>query len=141
MMGNDAKIPADAFAESPSDCAAAFREGVMRFRDEWNPAAPEFGVDINGRHVALSDLCGLVGGLGDRLPETVLDRLLCEIHGARHASLRAELCNDPSYATAAACLLTLMQDSRAALRRLEAERFRTPGVKLWNNRCDDGGSG
>ena len=139
MTKDDAKTTVHTSAESPPDYGSAFCEGVMRFRDEWNPAEPEFSVEISGKPFALSDVCGLVGGLGDHLPENVLDRLLSELHDARYTHVKAELANDPSYSTAAGCLLTLMHDSRAALRRLE-ERFRTPGVKLWSKRDDNSGS-
>jgi hypothetical protein len=118
--------------ELPLDYGGAFCDGVMRFRDEWNPAAPEFSVDIGGKPFALSDLCRLVRGLGGRLPKDVLNRLLSDMHNARYTRLKTELADDPSYSTAAGCLLMLINDSRAALRRLDEERFRSPGVKLWD---------
>ena len=118
-------------AELPFDYGSAFCEGMMRFRDEWNPAAPEFTLDISGKPFTLSDLCALVIGLGGHLPTNALNRLLSEMHNARYTRLKMELADDPSYSTAASCLLRLMNDSRAALRRLDEERFRAPGVKLW----------
>src|SRR6202034_2099522 len=92
------------------DYRGAFCEGVMRFRDEWNPAAPEFILDISGKPFALSDLCGLVAGLGGHLPTNVLNRLLSEMHNARHTQAKMELADDPSYSTAADCLLKLIND-------------------------------
>ena len=126
--------------ELPLDYRSAFCEGVMRFRDEWNPAAPEFRLDISGKPFTLSDLCGLVVGLGGHLPTNVLNRLLSEMHNARYTRLKVELANDPSYSTAARCLLRLMNDSRAALHRLDEERFRAPGVKLWDKQGTHNGS-
>ena len=126
--------------ELPLDYRSAFCEAVMRFRDEWNPAAPEFRLDISGKPFALSDLCGLVVGLGDHLPTNVLNRLLSEMHNARYTRLKVELADDPSYPTAARCLLRLMNDSRAALHRLDEERFRAPGVKLWDKQGTHNGS-
>jgi hypothetical protein len=126
--------------EVPLDYGSAFCEAVMRFRDEWNPAAPEFILDISGKPFALSDLCGLVVGLGGHLPTNVLNRLLSEMHNARYTRLKTELADDPSYSTAAGCLLRLMNDSRAALHRLDEERFRAPGVKLWDKQGTHTGS-
>jgi hypothetical protein len=116
------------------DYRGAFCEGVMRFRDEWNPAVPEYSVDICGQPFVLSDLCKLVSGLDGHLPNDVCIRLLSEMHNAQFARLKTELADDPSYATAADCLLMLINDSRAALQRLDEERFRSPGVKLWDKR-------
>jgi hypothetical protein len=62
------------FGEQPFDYGRAFCDGVMRFRDEWNPATPEFSVDISGRPSALSDLCRLVRNVGGHLPKDVLNR-------------------------------------------------------------------
>ena len=121
------------------DYRGAFCEGVMRFRDEWNPAAPEFSVEISGKPYMLSDLCRLVRGFGGHLPKDVLIRLLSEMHNARYVRLKTELADDPSYSTAADCLLMLIKESRAALQRLDEERFRSPGVKLWDKRGPDGG--
>jgi len=45
-------------SELPLDYGSAFCEGVLRFRDEWNPAAPDFSLDISGKPFTLSDLCG-----------------------------------------------------------------------------------
>jgi hypothetical protein len=124
----------------PFDYGAAFCDAVMRFRDEWNPAATEFSVDIGGRAFVLSDLCRLVRSLSGHLPKNVLDRLLSEMHNARYMRLKIELASDPSYANAADCLLMLINDSRAALRRLDEERFKSPGVKLWDKQGADSGS-
>lgn len=124
--------------EQPLDYGRAFCDGVMRFRDEWNPAAPEFSVDISGRPFALSDLCRLVRNVGGHLPKDVLNRLLSEMHNARYMQLKTALADDPSYSTAAGCLLMLINDSKAALQRLDEERFRTPGVKLWDKRGTNG---
>ena len=120
----------DASAASLADCTRAFCEGVMRFRDEWNPAASEFSINISGTLFAISDICKFLGGCDDKLPQDVLGRLLCEMHDPRRAPLREELTTDTSYSTAALCLLTLIHDSKEALRRLRDERFRTPGVKF-----------
>ena len=127
-------------AELPFDYGSAFCEGMMRFRDEWNPAAPEFTLDISGKPFTLSDLCALVIGFRGHLPTNALNRLLSEMHNARYTRLKMELADDPSYSTAASCLLTLMNDSRAALRRLDEERFRAPGVKLWGKQGAQSGS-
>jgi len=120
----------DASAASLTGCTRAFCEGAMRFRAEWDPAATEFSINVNGKPFAISDVCKFVVGLDDHLPEDVLDRLLSEMHDPGHAHLKAELTTDPSYSTAAYCLLMLIHDSKAALRRLRDERFRTPGVKF-----------
>ena len=126
--------------EPSLDYRGAFCDGVMRFRDEWNPAAPEFSVDIGGTPFVLSDLCRLVRGLGGHLPKDVLNRLLSEMHNARYMRLKTKLADDPSYSTAAGCLLMLINDSRAALRRLDEERFKSPGVKLWDKQGTNGGT-
>jgi hypothetical protein len=116
----------------PLDYGAAFCDGVMRFRDEWNPAATEFSVDIGGKPFLLSDLCRLVRSRSGHLPRNVLNQLLSEMHNIRYERLKTELADDPSYSTAARCLLVLINDSRAALQRLDEERFKSPGVKLWD---------
>jgi hypothetical protein len=122
------------------DYCGGFCDAVLRLRDEWNPAAPEFSVDINGKPFALSDVCGLVKGVSGHLPKNVLDRLLSEMHSARYMRLKTELVDNPSYSTAADCLLMLINDSKVALRRLDDERFRSPGVKLWDKRDSASGS-
>jgi hypothetical protein len=137
MMNDETKSSS---GELPFGYGGAFCDGVMRFRDEWNPAATEFSVDIGGRAFVLSDLCQLVRGLSGHLPKNVLNRLLSEMHNARYMHLKTELAHDPSYSTAADCLLTLINDSRAALQRLDEERFKTPGVKLWDKQGPNGGS-
>jgi hypothetical protein len=124
--------------ELPLDYGGAFCDGVMRFRDEWNPAATEFSVDIGGKPFVLSDLCRLVRDLGGHLPRNVLNRLLSEMHNVRYARLKTELAGDPSYSTAAECLLMLINDSKAALQRLDEERFKSPGVKLWDKQGSSG---
>lgn len=126
--------------ELPIEYGGAFCEGVMRFRDEWNPAAPDFSVIINGKPFGLSDLCRLAIGRSGQLPKDVLDRLLSEMHHERYMHLKTQLADDPSYSTAGECLLTLINDSRAALRRLDEERFRSPGVKLWDKLGTSNGS-
>jgi hypothetical protein len=132
--------PKSSSGELSFDYGTAFCDGVMRFRDEWNPAAPEFTVDISGKPLMLSDLCRLVKGVGGHLPKNILNRLLSEMHNARYTRLRTRLADDPSYSTAAGCLLMLINDSRAALKRLDEERFRSPGVKLWDKRGTNGES-
>jgi hypothetical protein len=126
--------------EPSLDYGGAFCDAVMRFRDEWNPAAPEFSVEICGRPFLLSDLCRLARGVDGHVPRNVLNQLLSEMHAARYTRCKTKLVNNPSYPTAADCLLTLINESRAALQRLDEERFRTPGVKLWDKRNIDDGS-
>jgi hypothetical protein len=126
--------------EPSLDYGSAFCDAVMRFRDEWNPAAPEFSVEIRGRPFLLSDLCRLARGVDGHVPRNVLDRLLLEMHDARYTRCKTELANNPSYPTAADCLSTLINESKAALQRLDEERFRTPGVKLLAKRGKDEGS-
>jgi hypothetical protein len=122
------------------DYGGAFCDGVMRFRDEWNPAATEFSVDAGGMAFALGNLCRLVRGLSGHLPKNVLNRLLSEMHNARYLHLKIELADDPSYLNAADCLLMLINDSKAALQRLDEERFKSPGVKLWDKQGINSGS-
>jgi hypothetical protein len=136
MMKNEVKSSS---GKLPFDYCGAFCGAVMRFRDEWNPAAAEFSVDIGGRAFVLSDLCRSVGSLGGHLPRNVLDRLLSEMHNARYMRLKIELADDPSYSNAADCLLMLINDSRAALQRLDEERFKSPGVKLWDKQGTNSG--
>jgi len=128
------------YGELLLDYGGAFCDGVMRFRDEWNPAATEFSVDVGARAFVLSDLCRSVRGLSGHLPKKVLNRLLSEMHNARYMRLKTELADDPSYSNAADCLLMLINDSRAALRRLDEERFKSPGVKLWDKQGANSGS-
>jgi hypothetical protein len=118
----------------------AFCDGVRRFRDEWDPAAPDFSVDVSGRRLGLSDLCRVIRGVGGQLPKDVLDRLLSDMHNERYIRRKTELARDPSYSTAADCLLMLITDGRAALRRLDEERFRSPGLKLRHKRDPNNGS-
>jgi hypothetical protein len=111
----------------------------MRFREEWNPATPDFSVNVDGKPFVLSDLCRLVRDVGGHLPTNIIGRLLSEMHNVRYEHLRRRLADDPSYSNAANCLLLLMKDSRAALQRLDEERFRSPGVKLWDKRESNNG--
>jgi hypothetical protein len=137
MTNDETKISS---GELSLEYGGAFCDGVMRFRDEWNPAATEFSVNVGGRAFALGDLCRLVRGLSGHLPKNVLNRLLSEMHNARYMRLKIELADDPSYSNAADCLLMLINDSKAALQRLDEERFKSPGVKLWDKQGINSGS-
>jgi hypothetical protein len=100
----------------PEDVRHAFADAV-RLYSRWrvqpgDVSAPT--LDFRTLNVSLSGICDLVAAYkNEPLPLPVHDELWIVID-ADHMKLKAELAIDPSYATGARCLETLIHDHRAA---------------------------
>jgi hypothetical protein len=98
----------------PEDVRQAFWDAIRLFAN-WTPApdAPAPTIRFRSLIVSLSGVCDLVLGYKDEpLPLNVHDELWRSIDD-RHTGLKAALATDPSYATGARCLDTLIQARRA----------------------------
>jgi hypothetical protein len=98
----------------PEDVRQAFGDAVRLF-DRWRFDTPAPTLHFRTLFVSLSGLCDLVLAYkNEPLPVGVHDELWRLIDDP-HMRLKAELTIDPSYATGARCLDTLIQDRRAAV--------------------------
>ncbi len=98
----------------------AFCIAVKIYRSgEWIPGLPNRNkIDINGDPLTLRDICALVAATKDRLPDSIVDDLR-EHMDDQYVHLRGELAQDRSYAIGAKCLIELMNEREADLRRRE----------------------
>jgi hypothetical protein len=90
-----------------------FRDAI-RLNARWTPAAGTSVPTVRFRNlvVSLSGVCALVLAYkNEPLPTMIFDELWSAID-MQHIKLKAELATDPSYATAAKCLDTLVQGRR-----------------------------
>jgi hypothetical protein len=95
----------------PAYLTEPFHEAAWLYA-EWTPPLPEGEVNIEGTPFTISEVCRLVSGFGDRLPETIFN-MLSSYMRAGHAALAAKLAADRSYETGAHCLLKLIADRKA----------------------------
>jgi hypothetical protein len=100
----------------PEDVRQAFADAV-RLYSRWGVQpgdVPAPTLDFRTLNVSLSGICDLVAAYkNEPLPLPVHDELWIVIDDG-HMKLKAELAIDPSYATGARCLDTLIHDRRAA---------------------------
>jgi hypothetical protein len=98
----------------PEDVRQAFSDAVRLF-DRWMFDTPAPTLPVRTLDISLSGVCDLVLAYkNESLPLDVHHELLALIDDL-HMRLKAELTIDPSYATDARCLVTLIQDRRAAV--------------------------
>jgi hypothetical protein len=100
----------------PNYLREAFSEAVELFSN-WSPAAPEREVSIHERRFTISEVCGLVDGYADPIPDSVVVGLTSNMQ-TPHTALRERLARVPTYSTGAKCLRRLISDRRADYRRL-----------------------
>jgi hypothetical protein len=100
----------------PSYLREAFSEAVELFSN-WSPAAPEREVSIHERRFTISEVCGLVDGYADLIPDSVVVALTFNMQ-TPHTALREKLARVPTYSTGAKCLRRLISDRKADYRRL-----------------------
>jgi hypothetical protein len=111
---------ARSFDPIPRHLMEAFHDAVSLF-PIWSAALAEREVSIKGTPYTMSEVCRLVAGFRDPLPHSVFDELLSHMH-AEPIERKFELSRKPSYATAARCLLKLIENRKAAYRRREKMR-------------------
>ncbi len=98
----------------PLDVRQSFCDAVRLF-DRWRSDAPEPTLLFRSMDVSLVGVCDLVLAYRDEpLPLNIHHELLA-LTGHPHASFKAELMIDPSYATGARCLEKLIKDRQRAL--------------------------
>jgi hypothetical protein len=100
----------------PEDVRQAFSDAV-RLYNRWRLESGDVlapTLDFRTLEVSLSGICDLITAYkNEPLPLPVHDELWTLIDNG-HVKLKAELAIDPSYATGARCLDTLIHDRRAA---------------------------
>jgi hypothetical protein len=89
----------------------AFHNAVWSYAD-WTPELGEPEVRLGDRGYALSEVCGLMNGFEERLPEDIFDRLMSYLREIRYTLLRQKLVAEPSYAAAGYCFLRLIEDRK-----------------------------
>jgi hypothetical protein len=102
----------------PRQLSEAFHDAVSLF-PIWSAALAEREVTIKGTPYTMSQVCRLVAGFSDPLPHSVFDELLSHVHAIGD---KFEFSRKPSYATAARCLLKLIENRKAAYLRREKMR-------------------
>jgi hypothetical protein len=107
----------------------AFDEAVVRYYDkQWTPGRPDFPrVTIDGEHLTIRQVCGLVIEFTDELRSDVLQQLMDCMH-IEHRELRQELGRDALYGIGAKCLLKLMDDREGAYKQLKERRKDNSGA-------------
>jgi hypothetical protein len=93
----------------PQDLARAFRDAVDFFQSSWSPAVHGREVSVEGKGHKIGDVCRLVAYYAEDLPADLLHRLLSEMD-LRHAKLKDELAQHPTYGVAAKCLSKIIED-------------------------------
>ena len=103
-----------------SDLLDAFYQVVGLFPD-WSAAQPEFKVCLGGKPYSLSAVCIFAGGISDPLPDGLLQKLRSNMD-ADDRDLKDQITRDPSYGSAADCMLKLIARRKAYDERLEELR-------------------
>lgn len=87
-------------------------QGALGKYENWG-GDPEPAISLNKKPVLISGICDLVVAMDikDRMPDEVFRMIHWFMH-AQHQALKQELGQDPSYATAARCLLQLIAEHR-----------------------------
>jgi hypothetical protein len=89
------------------ELAEAFADAIGQF-SIWTPDTDELLVSIEGKPYTMTGVCGLVQQFrDDKVPANVLHALFGHMH-LGHKDLQEQLTNDPSYATAAVCLMKMI---------------------------------
>ena len=87
-------------------------------------SSPGSGIAFD-RYVRMSLVCGRVETFTDRLPDEVFDALYhLAMDDSAHRHLKDELSSNPTYATAAHCLLQLIEDKKRRYVELNEEHRR-----------------
>ncbi len=97
--------------------AKEFFEAVREYI-RWNLGDPEPSITVDRYVVPISLLCDRVSGFNDPLPDEVSDAM-CFIIDGTQAQLKKELRAERTYATAARCLLELIEDKKRKYPRRE----------------------
>jgi hypothetical protein len=97
----------------PEDVREAFRDAVKLYA-VWKSGGPESSVSFRRfKYVSLAGVCDLVLSYrNEPLPIKLHDELW-KLVDKTDIDLKVELATDPSYATAARCLIKLIEDHRA----------------------------
>jgi hypothetical protein len=105
------------------DYERAFCEAVERYSaGEWSPGRPDHPQIAAGRNRhSTRGICILVLANPRTLPERTIDQLFQTMH-AQHDRLRQGLRELPTYAAGAMCLIELMDEREAAVRKENTAR-------------------
>ena len=101
---------------SDDDLRLAFCQAVRDFPVSWSPALPEPKPSIGQEEHSIDAICWLVSGFSDPLPEVTCNELRGYVDAGR-PDLKEKLAGNPSYASGGECLLSLMEDQKAAYTR------------------------
>ena len=93
--------------------AAEFFNAVREYL-HWQLSRRERDIGFD-RYIQLSLVCGRVAPLTDPLPDEVFDAIYVLALNETHEHLKRELSADRTYATAARCLLELIEANKESL--------------------------
>jgi len=97
-----------------SDYRKAFDEAVLYFNSDWSPALPDQKVITIDRTLrSIREVCALVDGFDDRISDDLYRALCLKMHLGSDA-LKEKLGKNRTYATAASCLLEMLERRVAA---------------------------
>jgi len=87
----------------------AFDEAVLYFERNWSPSLPDQkAIPVDQKLRSIPEVCALVESFDDWLPRDVYDTLFHQMHFGSE-DLGQELGKSRTYATAARCLLKLIE--------------------------------
>jgi hypothetical protein len=91
------------------DLAGAFSDAVLAY-ETWHPTNEGRLISIGGHgYYKISEICEAVDQFTDPLPPKVFDHLRSYMHDQPDGDLITRLQAHPNYATAAQCLITMME--------------------------------
>jgi hypothetical protein len=96
----------------PKDLAQGFRDAVEFFGSSWSAAEHGREVSINGHPYKIEEVCNLVVGYADNLPDDVVQKLLSYMD-LRYDYMKEDLALHANYRIGALCLRKLVQDGEA----------------------------
>jgi hypothetical protein len=110
----------------PSELSQAFYEAALLCHDGlWSPAHPEYPtVRVKAKAYTIREVCRLVTGFSDDLPNEVVGILVRSLGRDVHSDLIEKLGKDRSYVRGADCLLKLMDRREEEYRQIEDLRNR-----------------
>jgi hypothetical protein len=95
--------------EISPELAEAFDQAVLAYAS-WDPQNDRRQIPIPGRgYFSISAICGLVDQFSDRMPDKVIQQLRSYVHDHPDGALMANIVKDPSYATGASCLRSMIE--------------------------------
>ena len=97
-----------------ADYLKAFDEAVLYFNSDWSPALPDQrAITVDRTLRSIREVCAFVDGFDDPIPDDLYRALCFKMHLGSDA-LKEKLGKNSTYATAASCLLEMLERRVAA---------------------------